>query len=457
MAAVPKSSPTDGGFFSLFDLPPTLFRAEAVAALGSKMAEIHPPKSGDIPSGYVYLGQFITHDVTSLAPPASISTSQDELVNLTTPTLDLNNVYGQGFGEVFVDQKTARMKLGAPSNPHDLPREKDGTPLTPEQRDDENLLISQLHVQFLKLHNFFVGKIALEKRHQDLQELFDLAREQTILHYQQVVLYDYLDTVLDGGVWEHVIAQNRGTLWDPTAAELPRMPVEFSAAAFRFAHSMVRTEYTINSSRRALLPELFRPNKFVNAADVVDWNFFFLRIGQAKSAKFNSSSAIDVSVPIIVPQPLPQTALATKDLRAGNRALLPHGQQLMSHVLQHHRKLADAVGLRHLSPAELNPHVAIGEGSEYREGSLLQMLDKDYGFERKTPLWYYILVEAHATRDGYRLGPLGSLIVAEVLRALVYLSSPSILRAPFKSSYIKPTKEIHGKRYLRMTDLLGVL
>src|SRR5688572_19098926 len=159
MAAVVKSSPTDGGFFSLFDLSPTLFGAEALEALGNKMAQIHPPKSGDIPSGYVYLGQFITHDVTSLAPPANVATSQDELVNLTTPTLDLNNVYGQGFGEEFVNQGTARMRLGAAPAANDLPRKKDGTPLTPEQRDDENLLISQLHVQFLKLHNFFVREI----------------------------------------------------------------------------------------------------------------------------------------------------------------------------------------------------------------------------------------------------------------------------------------------------------
>jgi hypothetical protein len=454
MSAVPKSSPI-AGYFSLLGLPPTPFDDKALKALGDKMAEIHPLKSGRIPSGYVYLGQFITHDITSLAPPASGLTSEDELVNLTTPTLDLNNVYGRGFKEEFVDQETARMKLGAPPNVNDLPR-KGGTPLTPDQRDDENLLISQLHVQFLKLHNFFVDKLEPEKRHKNMQELFERARKQTILHYQQVVLYDYLDTVLDGGVWEHVIAQNRGSLWKPTAAELPRMPVEFSAAAFRFAHSMVLTSYTLNKGSRTTLPLLMRRNKPVLAEDVVDWRFFFLHLDQAESPHFNFSSPIDVAVPVVVLFPERET-LATKDLRTGNRALLPDGQSVVSHLRLHHRKLADALGVKQLTAAELNPRVAIGHGPTYREGPLLQMLDEDYEFESKTPLWYYILAEAYATQKGYRLGPLGSLIVAEVVRALVHLSNPSVLRQPFTSRYIKPTKEIHGRRYLRMTDLLGVI
>lgn len=456
-AALLQSSPT-GGFFSLFSLPATLFGAQALEALGRKMAEVHPLNSGRIPSGYVYLGQLITHDVANLAPPVRGATPADELVNLTTPTLDLSNVYGEGFKDPlgFVDQNTGKMKLGTGAAAHDLPRKSAGTALIPDQRDDENLLISQLHVQLLKLHNFFVDRIAAENRHRDVQALFDAAKEQTILHYQQVVLYDYLDTVLDGGVWEYVIAQNRGSLWDPTAAELPRMPVEFSAAAFRFAHSMVRMSYSLNSEQRATLAQLFRPNTPVPAKDAVDWTLFFSRIGQEEPLHFNFSSPIDVKVPVVVPFPQPE-ALAVKDLRTGNRSLLPHGQRLVSHILDNYPELAALARLRHLTPAELNPRVAIGEGPTYREAPLLELLGEDYGFERKTPLWYYILAEAQAMQRGYQLGPLGSLIVAEVMRALVFLSRPSVLRERFTSAYIKPTKEVHGRRYLRMTDLLGAV
>jgi hypothetical protein len=459
LAAVPVSHQA-GGFFSLFGLPPTPFSDEALEALGRKMSETHPLHSGSIPSGYVYLGQFITHDVAKMAPVHELLEQPEELVNLTSPAVDLSNVYGRGFREGFVDQKTGKMKLGTVTGrerQNDLPRKSDGKALIPDERDDENLLVSQLHVQFLRLHNFFVDEIAAADPGLDADQLFAAAREQTILHYQQVVLYDYLDTVLDGSVWEYVIAQNRGSLWNPTAAEMARVPVEFSAAAFRFAHSMILTSYTVNAHRAGALKDLLRPDKHVPATHVVDWTFFFLRPGHKPSPFLNVSSPIDVNVPVKVPVRSPGgEALAIKDLQAGNRSSLPDAQLLVNHVLRNHPEVAAAARLRQLTPAELNPIVAIGEGATYREAPMLELLGEDYGFERKTPLWYYILAEAQATQGGYRLGPLGSLIVAEALRGLVYLSSPSVLRKPFESRYIEPTKDVHGRRCFRMTDLLEV-
>jgi hypothetical protein len=49
------------------------------------------------------------------------------------------------------------------------------------------------------------------------------------------------------------------------------------------------------------------------------------------------------------------------------------------------------------------------------------------GFDERTPLWYYILAEAEFLRDGRRLGPVGSTIVAEVLVGLIRRSPDSIL------------------------------
>ena len=37
------------------------------------------------------------------------------------------------------------------------------------------------------------------------------------------------------------------------------------------------------------------------------------------------------------------------------------------------------------------------------------------GWSGETPLWYYVLREADVREDGERLGPVGSLIVGEVL------------------------------------------
>ena len=41
------------------------------------------------------------------------------------------------------------------------------------------------------------------------------------------------------------------------------------------------------------------------------------------------------------------------------------------------------------------------------------------GWSGETPLWYYVLKEAEVREDGERLGPVGSLIVGEVLLGIV--------------------------------------
>jgi hypothetical protein len=41
------------------------------------------------------------------------------------------------------------------------------------------------------------------------------------------------------------------------------------------------------------------------------------------------------------------------------------------------------------------------------------------GWHGETPLWYYILREADVCTGGYRLGPVGGRIVAEVLVGLI--------------------------------------
>jgi hypothetical protein len=52
------------------------------------------------------------------------------------------------------------------------------------------------------------------------------------------------------------------------------------------------------------------------------------------------------------------------------------------------------------------------------------------GFERSTPLWYYVLAEADIVEDGLRLGPVGGKIVAEVLIGLLESDPTSFLSEP---------------------------
>jgi hypothetical protein len=279
-----------------------------------------------------------------------------------------------------------------------------------------------------------------------------------IIHYQQVVLYDLLDTVSDPPVWEYVIGSNRGTLWDPVPAETARMPVELSAAALRFGHSMVRLSYQLNETNLVKLDDIFMMTgqggfggkKGLPETHVVDWRFFFH--GDPKTERFlNVARAIDPAVPVRIP---PNVILAIKNLQTGNLSRLPDGQALVRHITQKYPDLARALNLELLTPEQLNPLVRFAdENGVLHEERLLTKVGLDQGLTTKTPLWYYLLAEASATRGGQCLGVLGSLLVTDLVRALVRLSSPSVLLMNFESRYIVPSKVMHGRAFLTMNDL----
>ena len=457
-----------GGFFSLFDLPPTIYKDDTLVRLGTAMSDAWVSTHTRIPSGHVYLGQMLAHDVTKLKKPVSpISPLTDELEQLRTPMLDLDCVYGTGFDDpmLAVNKANGELILGqvisdsGPGAEDDLPRDpKTLLARIPDERNDENLLLAQLHVLFLKLHNFFVQKIGEENQQLTPRERFEEARTQVILHYQQVVLYDFLDTVSDPQVWEYVVGSNRGALWDAVPAETARMPVELSAAALRFGHSMVRLSYQLNEKTLVKLIDLFimtGQGKFggkggLPETHVVDWRFFLH--GDPETEGFlNVGRAIDPTVPVKLP---PNIVLAIKNLQTGNLSRLPDGQAVVRHITQKFPEMARELNLKLLTPEQLNPMVAFpDENGVLHEERLLTMVGLDQGLTTKTPLWYYLLAEASATRGGQCLGVLGSLLVTDLVRALVSMSSPSVLLRNFDSSYIVPTKVLHGRTYLTLKDL----
>jgi hypothetical protein len=53
---------------------------------------------------------------------------------------------------------------------------------------------------------------------------------------------------------------------------------------------------------------------------------------------------------------------------------------------------------------------------------------RESGFNKRTPLWYYVLAEANGKPKGKHLGEVGSTLLAEVFVGLVLRSEDSILR-----------------------------
>jgi len=253
----------------------------ALKQLSFSMVDLNQ-RGGDndspIPAAYTYFGQFVDHDVTlevqpaDLPPSASGSVSAllaDDMAplpadqipkvlrNFRTATLDLDSLYGPPaprdpnngdkmlVGTVAKLNATAEPAIRPPGkgDDNDVPREPrssdflhDRAAMIGDPRNDENLIVSQLHVAFLKAHNRLV----------DDGHSFEEARRILRQHYQHIVIHDYLKRVADPAVVDDILAQ--GTPWyDPTAERL-FMPLEFSVAAFRFGHTMVRAAYNFNTN-----------------------------------------------------------------------------------------------------------------------------------------------------------------------------------------------------------------
>jgi len=130
-------------------------------------------------AGITFLGQFLDHDMT-FDPTSSLERQQDPetIANFRTPTLALDNVYGSGptasphlydqtidhgLTSFLLEQIPGSEAFSRDGKPRfDLPRNSQNVALIGDPRNDENLIVSQLHLSFLKFHNEIVKRVQQE-------------------------------------------------------------------------------------------------------------------------------------------------------------------------------------------------------------------------------------------------------------------------------------------------------
>jgi hypothetical protein len=486
---------------------------DALVELGRTMLDIFDPAQpgdSDIPAAYTYFGQFIDHDITLEASssglgqgagnltdlfargvaPLSVQTIREVLLNLRTASLDLDNVYGPPAQRDATN--SAKMRLGkvtpvsstapgctpspsdgqfcrpelAPGQPkddaNDLPREAKSTVLERDRaaiigdpRNDENLIVAQLHVAFLRAHNALV----------DQGKNFNQARRILRQHYQHLVLHDFLPRVADPAIVNTVI-QNGPQFYDPPPGQF-FLPLEYSVAAYRFGHTMVRNRYNHNvnfpgatllqlflftalSGQLAPIPQPAPPGGGLDTLPdnwIIQWENFVEAGGGVTPTKTRrldtklaepglfrlqdqTGGSPDPTDPTIPDIEKDKARLAVRNLLRGYLLRMPTGQAV-----------AGALGLTPLTAAEIEA----AAGSAEQVAAL-----QAGGFSDRTPLWYYVLAEAEHG-GGQHLGPVGSTIVAEVLVGLAQRSKNSILNAP---SWTGPTLPSATAGTFELADLL---
>ena len=471
--------PDEVELYTLFKnrVSPACFAPEELRSLGNAMARIQLRGSSAL-AGYTYLGQFLAHDLSRLrigGHDKTVKSFDTEILRSNvSAVLDLGCVYnGATKNSRMRVEESAYMRLGAAECAdgsllcgYDLPRNKQGIAYIGDDRNDENLLVAQLHVQFLWLHNFFVDVIKAEQPLLDTEALFISAKTQVVLHYHQVILYDFLSEILHPSVWKAIILKDRSILWTPTTETPAVLPIEYAAAAGRFGHSMVHERYFLNSPYEAVgLDALFTMTghgRFgggltrLPASHVVDWLRFFnfpcvdrvARPGKNKAKRI--SPQVKIVLVNIESLPKPKYVnLAERNLLRGLQMKLCSGQAAVNDLLENFSQQLDEyeIPIRQLTADELNLN-SPNNPRGVLDGCCSTLTDN-------TPLWFYLLAEASLDGNG-KLGPLGSLIMAETVKGILKLDGASVLNLPISRQYIKPTKEIAGVpgHYLQMSDLI---
>lgn len=401
----------------------------------------NPENPAGLPAGFTFLGQFLDHDLT-FDPTSSLERQNDpeSIENFRTPFLELDSVYGAGpaADPQLYDRRTRNLKfLIDDAFPDDLPRNSQNTAVTADPRNDENLIVSQLHLAFLKFHNVVVDRLQGEGRTHE-NELFSEAQRIVRWHYQWLILKEFLPRTCGTDVVKDVLANGRKFYkWNNE----PFIPVEFSVGAYRFGHSQVRPGYVVNTNFRAALfarppeppPAPDEPGGANDPNDLrggvrsprqpfrrfVEWERFFPVEG-GDVGRLQISKRIDtvLSTPLFelpqVPNPDPNfdpASLAHRNLLRSLTFELPSGQEV-ARSMQSKAKKLNFPCLSREDLADLAEHRLDG----------------------RTPLWFYLLREAElhgkgsGKAGGATLGPVGARIVAEVFIGVIEGDRLSYLR-----------------------------
>jgi hypothetical protein len=358
-------------------------------------AMMDPEAPGDardnpaIPAGFTYLGQFVDHDI-SLDLTSLSEKEKDPLgvENFRTPSLDLDCLYGLGpdgspqlyarnrepgakHGPRFLIGRNMHVGFGdVPEREfrNDLPRSPEGFALIGDHRNDENLLVAQTHLAFLKFHNKVVDGLAGGPN--PPADLFAEARRIVTWHYQWIVLHDFVERLTERGIVARILHEGRRFY---RFKRVPYMPVEFSGAAYRLGHSMVRQRYSHNrvfqdtdfqflfdfsglsggilGDLAPSPPEAPTPVERLPSNWIIDWRRFYdlATPEDAPGFRFNASRRIDPllakSLHELPGDPRPgakKRNLAALNLKRGVRLGLPCGQDV-----------ARAMRMKPLKPAEI--------------------------------------------------------------------------------------------------------
>ncbi len=375
-------------------------------------------------AGYTFFAQFLFHDLTYELVRRVSTERLSSTVQSGPSSLRLHTLYGPGpemapHLYAFYDQDyfSGRLLDAPAGTKQDLPRNRQGRGLIADPRNDENVVLAQLHLGLIRFHNAMVDHLATSGDSGTV--LFNKAQKRVRWHYQWAIVNDFLPRVVKP-------AQVAAALERDVSREeaMGGLPLEVAQGVLRYVYSQVRLQYQLNDEANvALLPAdenddtlLRHRSQSIPSRLKVDWaRFFDLNDGPTQPSKLIDTKITPAFLDLpLVDDPRPaRRSVAVRFFLQGKRAGLPSGEDVAR---------------------------SLGEPATLPTTSALRKLGLT-----ETPLLYYILAEAeHQFQDSNedRLGPVGGRLLANAVIRRLRLDPQSYLNAhPNFEPFSKVTDE----------------
>jgi hypothetical protein len=460
-----------------------------------------------IPSGYTYLLQFVAHDLVHSAIPLSVAgTLGAGTANARRAPLRLETLFGSGpVGSPHIyaldapnDDRRTKLRLGrmrwkenepatgcpfrdiartGAENVTGVDRSIAGMrvalteALVADPRNDDHAVISQLTALFAVLHNSLIDLIRRQegdrgpnRRFGAAYKRFLCAREALTLIYHNIIRKDLMLRLIHPAIYSAYsgpkpkFIDRRRESGDSASTDW-EIPFEFSHGAFRFGHAMVRHEYCINDLS---IHDLNNTLEKTSANDPVNmpldetWMVQWSRFFEIDGSKPNFSRRIG---------PYLSDGL-------GNERIFPAFDETARVGLLYRDLLgAGLAGMWSVDAliagiAARRPHfIAMSRllfDRAYRVKALREWLaaapaygkltDEDIEtLSRDPPLPFFILFEAmqQPGAEGLHLGPLGSILVSEVIFGALAADPGSFRHGSLTDQLADLSREHYSKNFFQ--------
>jgi Animal haem peroxidase len=419
---------------------------------------LDPDDNPFIPAGYTYLLQLVAHDVVQTSVPfwaaAELGLGSR---NLRSSALLLDTLYGggpsastvayQADGYSAADRTVLRLgryqsmttgysataaecpfrdlaRINLCADPDQAQRANFDDPYVTcaaDTRNDDNLVLAQLTALFANVHGAIADRLPGARP----EAVFGYAQVAMQRIYHAVIAQDLLPRLLHPWILEALRDRTAGDqrwLW-----QTDRMPLEFTHGAFRVGHAMVRQEYRLNGGSAGTLqvPDVLNGGALraetrlpLRETWLVQWSQFFQMPGAGTpnlSRRVSpTQSALDTAGLFRSADEDQPDGLSLRDMLSGALARTWHVDALLGHILAHNSNPIPSDWIFYDSGKRqeaIRSWLSTRCTRDILNDAQIDTLSAD------PPLLLFVLLESALDPEveGRHLGPLGSIIIGEVI------------------------------------------